>query len=368
MAMRYYGLLNEAMSGKHELVSADGEVMPHKDVAQGDEIVLFAPGTDISHLTAVLPARSEAEIKRAAPYAVEDDLAVPVEELHFVIGPASADKQAPRIIHAVAHDRMQSWSDWLETEPSLQRARLVAEHGFIGSEHVYKVGGQYIGNVAGRPFSLDMDLPEDLLKPILQGCQVEEVSYAEYLSILANNAENAQPPLNLRQGQYRPGSTARVSGLRSWRLSAGLAAALGFVLCAGMMLETSSLRKEQSKVEASIAESFKAVFPNAPTPTNYVRAVSRAVSGQSGGVQITFREASAALYNALEAVPDAQLLSLQYSQIDGELVAKVSYAAYGNDAALKAALSEQGLVANLGDVRQERVGVVGDIIIRRGNS
>jgi len=134
------------------------------------------------------------------------------------------------------------------------------------------------------------------------------------------------------------------------------------------MLETSSLRKEQNKIEASIAESFKVAFPDAPTPTNYVRAVSRAVSGQSGGVQITFREASAALYTALETVPDAQLLSLQYSQIDGELVAKVSYAAYGNDTALKAALSEQGLVANLGDVRQERTGVVGDIIIRRGNS
>lgn len=368
MAMRYYGFLNEMMSGAGALVSADGDRVPVMDVPQGGEIVLFAPGADISLLSAVLPARSEAEIIRAAPYAVEDDLAVPVEDLHFVVGPASADKQAPRAIHAVAREKMQSWSDWVQTEPALARCQVVAEQSLIAPEHIYEVDGQFIGNVAGRAFVLDMDLPDDMRQPILQGRQVDAVSRDAFLKILARTADNARTLINLRQGQYRAGSATDVSGLRQWRLSAGLAAALGFVLCAGTMLETSSLRKAQSKVETSIAASFKAVFPDAPTPNNYVRAVSRAVSGQNSGGGIGFREASAALYTALEGVPDARLLSLQYSQIDGELVAKISYSVYGNDAALKAALSEQGLVANLGDVRQERTGVVGDIIIRRGTS
>jgi len=366
--MQYYGFLNEAMIGKHELVSADGDMVLLKDVAQGDDVTLFAPGTDINHLSAVLPARSEAEIKRAAPYAVEDDLAVPVEDLHFVIGTGNADKQSPRIIHAVAHDRMQSWADWLETEPGLQRARLVAEHALVDPEHVYKVGGQYIGNVAGRVFAIDMDLPEDMLQPVLQGRRADAISRAEFLKVLTRNAEHTRALIDLRQGQYRVGSVSEASGLRPWRLSGLLVAACVFLLGASTMFETSSLRKAQSKVEATIAANYQVAFPDAPTPTNYVRAVSRAVSGQSGSGQITFREASAALYTALEAVPDAQLLSLQYSQIDGELVARVSYSVYGNDAVLKALLVERGLVANLGDVRQERAGVVGDIIIRRGNS
>lgn len=366
MAMRVYGLLDDLMAGAGGLVSSEGEMVIGEDVSQGDEIVLFVPGTDVSLLSAVLPARSEAEIKRAAPYAVEDDLAVPVEDLHFSVEAAASDRQAPRMIHAVAIDKMQNWSDWLISRPAFRRAQLVAEQSVIRSESIYKVEDQYIGNISGRTFVLDMGFPEDMLRTVLQGRQAETVSRTDYLRRLASHAEQAGALIDLRQGQFRAGSTANAMGLRQWRLSAGLAVALGAVLCASTLLETSALRADLSKVEASIAKSFQTAFPDASPPTNYVRAVARAVSEQGGGQQITFREASAALYLALQGVPDAQLLSLRYTQEDGELVAKIAYAAYGNDAALKATLVELGLEANLGDARQERAGVVGDIIIRRG--
>ncbi len=365
MAARLYGFLKDLMEGKGTLVSAEGEVTTVSDIPQGAEIILFAPGTDMSLLAAVLPARSEAEVKRAAPYAVEDDLAVSVEDLHFAVGPATTDRQLPRAIHAVALDKMQNWSEWLAAEPAFARCQLIAEQSVIGLDDVYKTDTQFAGNIKGRAFVLDLDLPDDILQGVLQGCQFQTLSRDAYLKVLADGAEKGGPLIDLRQGQFRAGSTTRSSGLRQWHLSAGLAAALGLALCISTLLETSTLREEQSRVEAAIAASFKTAFPDAPKPANYVRAVSRAVSGQNGKAQITFREASAALYIALQEVPDAQLLSLRYSQEDGELVAKVSYSAYGNDAVLKAALAVQGLDANLGDVRQERTGVVGDIIIRK---
>lgn len=364
---RVYGFLDQVMAGDGRLVTAEGVTVPAEAVSARDEIVLFVPGTDVHVLSAAIPVRSEAEARAAAPFIVEDEIAVPVEDVHIALGPAGADLQAARVLHVVARSKMERWQDWLVGAPDFASAKLVAEQSVLAAEAVCHVDGAYIGHVGERVFALDAALPEAVVEAYIDGRSPVPLLREAFLAVLARGADGDDALVDLRQGAFRVRSSLDMSGLGPWRLSGALAAVLVLVWFATMLLETASLRADAERVEASIASAYAAALPDAPRPSNYVQAVSRAVNAGGGGGGISFREASAALYAALLDVPEAQLLMMRYDRAAGELVATVSYSAYGDDVALKAALLVgREFDVNLGDARQENAGVVGDIIIRRG--
>ena len=109
-----------------------------------------------------------------------------------------------------------------------------------------------------------------------------------------------------------------------------------------------------------MAESYRTVLPDAPARSNYVRAVSRALN-ESGAARIDFRETSAALYTALQTLPQVELRSIRFDHSGVGFVARIGYSAYGEDALLKTALSDLGFDATLGALRQEGTRVVGDV-------
>ena len=368
MARRLYGFLNDLIAGYGELIDADGISADRNDVTGRDDVVLFVPGSDVNVLSAIVPVRSESEARRAAPFVIEDEIAVSVDEAHFALGPAQSDIQVPRMLHVVSPKILQEWVDWLADAPEFRRAKLVAEQSVLAPDEAYDVEGRCVANISGHAFAIDAAMPVDVRKAVLKGREPSALSKTDFLVTLAGKAEASGGLVDLRQGQFRPrAGGAGLTSLRQWRLSACLAAAIAVAWCAGSFAEISNLNKQASDIDASIEIAFAEALPDVPEPTNYVRAVSRAVNAQGGG-KVAFREVSAALYVALQYVPDAQLLSIRYDKLDGELVARIAYSAYGNDAELKDALVGEGFIAELGDARQERLGVVGDVTISRGAS
>ena len=110
MARQVYGFLNDAIGEGDGVFIAEGQLVRVDELASGDRITLLAPAADVSALSAVIPVRSESESRRATPFAVEDDIATPVDEAHFAIGPAGEDLQTPRSVQVVSLGKMEDWA------------------------------------------------------------------------------------------------------------------------------------------------------------------------------------------------------------------------------------------------------------------
>ena len=366
---RVYGFLNDLIGEQGALITGDGESILPDDLTSRDEVTLFLSGVDVSVLSAIIPVRSEVEARQAVPFIVEDEIAVPVESAHFAFGEAGADLQAPRELHVTSLIEMRAWSNWLAEHPQLQHAKLVAEQSVLNSSEVYQVDDWYVGHINSRMFTLEASMPEEVKLACLQNHIPVHLPKDEFLKLLAQRIESTGVGVDLRQGDFRSSTKINLSSIEPWRLFGALAAALIFVWGINTALDTASFRADKRKVEASIASAYTAVLPDAPTPRDYVQAVSRAVNESDNHDSISFREGSAALYSALREVPGAQLLSLRYDRAGGNLTARVSYSAYGDDAKLKVALLQShDLEVGLGDARQESSGVAGEIVIRRGRS
>lgn len=367
MARSVYGFIRDIGSADIRLVDETGADIGVEELTSKDEITLFVPGVEVSVFSVLVPSKSQVEARRAAPFAVEDDIAVSVDEAHFALGSvgrdvATDDVSSPRALHVVASQTMDMWVQKIKGMQHLERCKLVAEHSVLNAGEIFLVGDHYVGNIEGRSFAFEASMPDDVIKLLVGAREPVSVSKLDFLKILAARTAQARC-IDLRQGEFQHRTRKVFPSLKAWRLSAGLACVLALSWLGYMSLETRALRAETRQLQAGIETAYAGAFPDAPKPRNYARAVARAVKSGAGG-EIAFRDASAALYAALGPVDEAQLLSLRYN--DGELVATIAYRNYGDDGAVKAALTDAGFAADLGDARQESVGVVGDVTLRLG--
>ena len=74
---------------------------------RGRDTVIFVPPSDVNLQRVPLNARNERDARRAAPFAVEDDLAQSPEDVHVALG--SEDGEGGRLICSLRQDVMDSW-------------------------------------------------------------------------------------------------------------------------------------------------------------------------------------------------------------------------------------------------------------------
>ena len=82
--------------------------------------IVLVPGIDVFLGDARVPGRNRQQVLRAIPYALEEQLATDVEQLHFALGPVQADNHYP--VAAVDREKMESW------------AELLREHGINANQ------------------------------------------------------------------------------------------------------------------------------------------------------------------------------------------------------------------------------------------
>jgi general secretion pathway protein L len=84
-----------------------GPLQALADVVPGRHIVLLLPTEQILLSELVLETRSRRQLMRAAPYALEEELAAPVESLHFALGTTQAGRTPVAAVDA------QTLSGWI---------------------------------------------------------------------------------------------------------------------------------------------------------------------------------------------------------------------------------------------------------------
>lgn len=364
MTNRYFGFLEEVLGADDARLYSLDQKQPilFSQIDPSTELVLFVPGTDISILNAVLPETSEAEAKLAVRFVIEDEVAESVENLHILLGKKSTEQGGSRTLHVVSTSIVDEWRSALELVYR-GSAILVAEQSVLPKDYALDIGPRILLNIDGKQSSFDQEMPRDVLKSLAggKGLALKKSDWA--LPLLADMFADTDEPIDLFQGRFR---SRRLGMKLDWKANLGsavLAAVFIVALLGSMLVEIWMTQRAVATLEDEIQAMVKPVFPEQETVRNPVRAISRAVAELGEGPSLTFLDASAAIYASLEKLPGAQLQGLRYEPDRSGFIARIAYPAFGDDATLKTLLTDFGITATVGDLRQANGFVLGDVTL-----
>lgn len=311
-------------------------------------VVGLLPASDVVTLDAELPARAGAKLLQAVPYALEEQVADDIDDLHFAIGTRAADGRTPVCI--VARALM------LSIEAACTSAGLSLQALHAESALVTGLPGQLVLLLDGEelhvcaPDVRAVTLPSQSIEESL-GLVLGESGASESLGLLvyasqqdwdARGAEIEalrarfaglkvqllpQGPLpwlaqglaggkaiNLLQGGFAPRRSSAHGGWQRWRLAAALACGLVVLSVAGNLWRANRLAAEERRVDAALADVVRPLFPGEPDVRNPRRRVETQLAavrgaGAAGG---DFLPALAALAAARSSTPDVEMKSLGY--------------------------------------------------------
>jgi general secretion pathway protein L len=271
------------------LIDSEGQIKtpvqagaPAPAVAGGARrIIVLVPAEAVTLLEARVPGGRQ-RVLRAIPFALEEQLASDVDDLHFAVGKSLGEDHYP--VAAVERSQMDDWAaqlleygisahQWVPETLALPRAE--GWDVLPDGERVLVRSGDYTG------FAVDLDnlpvmvsllagddqLPEKARvhaaeAPELIGVDIElDTAHRPALELLAAGWWHG-PVIDLLQGAYsRRAEWGRL--LRPWKATAALllAAVLLGVLSAG--LDYYRLTQQQVRLSADIEALYKKTFPNA---------------------------------------------------------------------------------------------------------
>jgi general secretion pathway protein L len=327
--------------------------------AAGRRVCALVPGTDVLLAQPELPVKAGTRLQQVVPYALEEQLAQDIDDLHFAIGKRAPDS-ATTPVAVVAHSLMDEWLGMLRA------AGLVPESMYADSDLLPENPGHAVALlendviVVRPPTGATISMPVDAITEALElarpagqpgeqsgrglilytgasewqvySPQVEAVREkfdgikvqlltSGPLSLYAQQLPTAKP-INLLQGRYAPQNTHSV-GWRAWRVAAILLAAFVGLHIAGKSTELFMLKRAEKTVDASIDQAFRAAMPGEQSTVNARRRMEqRLVTVRSGGGTAGLLPALGALVQARSAVPGTVVQALSFR--DGALELKIA--------------------------------------------
>ncbi|HVF35619.1 MAG TPA: type II secretion system protein GspL, partial [Candidatus Saccharimonadia bacterium] len=268
------------VDGPHTMVPAP----PAATLAGAEQIVVLVPATQALVAETRLATRAREQLARAIPFALEEQLAEPVEALHFA-HVTTADGQ---VVAYVRRELLRAWlADLRERgiEPDLVVPESLALPLVPGRVTVLiESTGAVVRLGPGRAFAVERDdlqawlrhcdgprdvrgrLVADVLDMTTDGStpllalDVADALEGPVLPLLARGAHAALP--NLLGGEFalrhRGESTRRL-----WRIAAMLAGAALLLGIGYAVTERILLGRQASVLSAEIERSYRAAFPGA---------------------------------------------------------------------------------------------------------
>jgi len=362
MSGRVYAMMPMGPDERFAFIARRGpDFVQVKSASGADEVIVFAPGTDVAAFQVAVPAKREAEARRAAAYAIEDEIAEQVDRVHVALGPSSRETTL-RSVYVTARETMDRWIGALKAA-GLGHAKLVAETSVLPSDPVaLDFGDRLLVCKDDKRFALDTGLPPDAVRAVLGTLQAEAPDDAPLVT-LAKYAEAKAHLTDLKQGDYAVRRKSDID-LASWRLPAVLAAAAAIAWTAMTAYEARTLDLLSTQMETKARATFAAAYPGEAIPRNLRQAVREGAGAPAQSLE--FRTAAALLYKGVQDIEGLGIRSLRYDRSAGVLRASMAYAAYGDELKLKSQLEASGLTVRIGDTRQDGALVTGDITLEQG--
>lgn len=314
--------------------------------------VAVAPGADVLVRWLDLPAGSSAQQRTAALWKLADELATSPDRLVVALGP-TAPAGAPRLAAVATRGQIDVWRDYLEglgvtADVLLPDSLAVAPPEDDGLSAV--VFGPAVA-LRGRSFAATVQ--PDLVDLIAEGRPIHAVENADDVQAGLIAAALA-PPLNL---DVRDPAV----GARSWRRALVLAAA---VAASPLMLIVAEAARDSYVADQREAQARELVVRAdrtlATDPDAAQTFIERAANAPPPGGPVA---ASAALYAALEKIPNAELDILVADPGQG-VKATVSHSDFGDMRQADASLRNHGMMLEETSTLQDGARIVSDVTVR----
>lgn len=351
--------------------------------ARGRNVTVFLNGLDVLGLNISIPARNDKEARRAAPFAVEDELAESVEESHVALADmGKEDASQTRDVNVVSSARMAELIEFL-TGQGLPEAQLVAAHSLLPAKDIlFEAPGLVLGRLNGRGFALDPSLGSDVLIGIseahsdveIHGVQVARAlgretqspgatSLETLLIQLAAWAEAGQAHIRLRQGAFEARRHVDMDGFGPWKFAGLLAAVAALGWFSSIVLETNAMNNRAQALDNLTQEFARTGWPELDGDVQQALAAGRTASGDSAQGYLNLLDATAALYDAMAQVEGSELRTVRYDRVRRQMTASVAFQSFADVDRLTAILNSGSLSARSGDARQSGSKVIGDLTL-----
>ncbi len=277
---------------------------PAEAVSRAQQIVVLVPGAEVVLLDAPAVSKNRAQLAKAVPFALEDQLAQPVEELQFAL--AARVDGATVGVAAVAHERLRRWlaelaeagisPDVLLPEPlALPVGHLLIETGNaqlrLGPWRAAAMEPDLLAE--WLEFADDGSLPEiEVFDTRFQPRQALPLPVRAYherqgdaLALLARGV-GAEPVLNLLQGAYAPRHRSAPAA-RWWRRATAAAAAFVVLAFVQLVVERFALVRESDRLDGAMRGVLVQSFPEMEKVAGDPPALMKSALARLGGGEST---------------------------------------------------------------------------------
>lgn len=313
-------------------------------------LVLLAPADEVLLTTATVPIRNPARMRQALPFALEEQVADDLRELHFAAGARDASDQVPAAV--IRHDRLQGLIAPL-AEAGLVPEAVYAEHDLLPTEpnaSVWLIEGSrcMVRHPGQPPLAVEAEDLDELLMlgdPRLTASEGgahltvylgpadrdrlgegleslrDELASLELrllrdgpLGLLAPRAAEGKA-INLLQGEY----AAKNGTDKLWRPWRNVALLLLVLVVAMLLRDIAALRQlkaEEARLDEAIAATFREAMPGTRlVGTGRVQMERRlaAVRGSAaGGPSAPFLASAEAVSRALGSTAGVTIEAVSY--------------------------------------------------------
>jgi general secretion pathway protein L len=320
----------------------------------GRRVCVLVPGTDVLVAEPELPTKAGTKLQQLVPYALEEQLADDIDDLHFAIGKRPPDSTRTPVA-VVTRALMDQWltalksnglepeamyadSDLLPQNPG-QSVALLEEDVVVvrppsGSpvtlpadalhEALEMAQSSTADGGAGRGLILYTGAPEwhehssqvEALRERFDGIKIQLLASGP-LALFAQQLPTATPT-NLLQGPYTP-TTSRAVGFRAWRAAAILLACLVGLHLAGKAAELSLLKRNEHKLDVSLREAIQTIMPGQSNSPDARKLLEQRLAAVRANSTSGLLPALGALVQAKSAAPEAVVQSLSFHNGSVEL-------------------------------------------------
>jgi general secretion pathway protein L len=337
-------------AGKLVVAPQSGALGEAAALAAGRRICALVPAMDVLLVEPELPLKSGAKLLQVVPFALEEQLADDVENLHFAVGKRADNGRTP--VAVVAKALLEEWLATLQgagLAPNAMHADAALLPRNPGQIAVVLEQDQLLASAPGRmPVALPCEEVGAALAFLLEGVDAAQDTGGLGLLLYATPADwqrrsgevealrerfatikvqllpagplplfaqqiEASGAVNLLQGAYAPQTEIAVNW-RAWRVAAALAAAFLGLHVGWQAWELTRLKRLERELDASIEQVFRSAMPDEQNATDARRRMERRLlEARGGGSRGDLLPAVSAVAAARGAAPDTTVRALSFT-------------------------------------------------------
>ena len=267
--------------------AADGRVAsgvargfpPASSRGDGVAIVVLLPAEDVLLTEARIAAKNRAQLLQALPFAIEDQLLEPVENLHFAAGDGDGDRVGAAVIaKATLRRHLDRLADaGIRADAALPESLALPVADDLAT--VVIEPARAIARLA--PFSAFACPPDDLdawLARVTASDAARAVDTVDFREsspakrapmtaerphdVLAYFAQHLRTPaLNLLHGEFAPAHRSK-RGAQGWRVAAMLAAATVLLAVLDLGVDVVQMSRASSRLDTLSQDAVRKAFPD----------------------------------------------------------------------------------------------------------